>query len=316
MNKTLKNYRQDLHRIPELGYEVYKTKAYITGILKQYDCEITEVCGTGICAYFHAKDPKKEIKNETIAFRSDMDGLPVREMTNKPYQSLHEGCMHACGHDGHMAMLLALAGEINQRLQTLSKNVLLIFQPAEETIGGAKDICDTEILKKYSVRKIYGFHLWPMLEKNAVGSRPNEFMAKSSEIDIEINGRSAHIACAEQRIDALAIGCRYVNDLYAMVKNELPEKEYRLLGFGRMTSGTARNVVSASTLLQGTLRCFHPDTFNFIISRMDEIAKSYEKVYSCTISISHTTGFPPVINDPKLFLEAKESLKRIQFSYP
>lgn len=313
MNETLKTYRRDLHRIPELGFDLYQTKEYLLKILRQYDCEITEVCHTGICAFFRLKDPDDQNHAETIAFRSDMDGLPVLERNQVPYCSIHDGCMHACGHDGHMAMLLALAGEIDRRREELNSNVLLIFQPAEETKGGARDICETGILSRYSVKRIYGFHMWPMLEKHWIGSRANEFMAKSSEIDIQIKGRSAHSAYAEQGIDALAIGCRYLNDLYDMVKHDLPEKEYRLLSFGKMTSGTVRNAVSADTLLQGTLRCFNLDTFDFILKRMHEIAKGYENALQCKISITHSTGYPPVINHPGLFDEVRSSLHDFDF---
>ncbi|HVI41082.1 MAG TPA: M20/M25/M40 family metallo-hydrolase, partial [Anaerovoracaceae bacterium] len=133
MKSLLKKYRQDLHRIPELGYEVYKTQAYILELLQQYNCEVSEVCGTGVCAFFQSREENGKGRNRehTIALRSDMDGLPVIEETGAAYCSIHEGAMHACGHDGHMAMLLALAGELDQIIHTLPHNVLLIFQPAE-----------------------------------------------------------------------------------------------------------------------------------------------------------------------------------------
>lgn len=315
MKSLLKQYRQDLHRIPELGFEVYKTKAYILEQLNQYDCEIVEVCGTGVCAFFQSREENGTGRKRegTIALRSDMDGLPVAEETGAPYASIHQGAMHACGHDGHMAMLLAVAGEVSRIIHTLPCNVLLIFQPAEETTGGAGDICATGILQKYGVKKIYGFHLWPMLEKHAVGTRANEFMAKSSDIDIVIHGKSAHCARAEEGIDALEAGCRMVGELYRMEKEELPDSEYRLLKFGKMESGTVRNAISAKTVIEGSVRCFHEDTGSYLFKRMEEIAASYEKEYGCKITFERSDGHPAVINDPELFEEAKDILSDYQF---
>ena len=191
MKEKVGEYRRALHRIPELGFEVDKTRAYILDILQQYDCEITEIHG-GVCAFFRSKENYGTGKgrDNTVALRSDMDGLPVAEETDLPYRSAHEGAMHACGHDGHMAMLLAVAGELSRMIHTLPHNVLLIFQPAEETTGGAGDICASGVLQKYNVKRIYGFHLWPMLGKHVIGSRAGEFMAKSSELDIRIEGKA------------------------------------------------------------------------------------------------------------------------------
>ena len=315
MKDLLKKYRRDLHRIPELGFEEYITQSYITEQLQQYSCEIGQVCGTGVYAFFQSRedDGKGNPREHTMAIRSDMDALPVAEESGASYCSVHAGIMHACGHDGHMAMLLGLAHELNQIIHTLPHNVLLLFQPAEETTGGAKDICATGLLSKYGVKRIYGFHLWPMLEKNVIGSRANEFMAKSSELDIIIEGKSAHCANSEQGIDALAIGCELINELYQMEKKEIPASEYRLLKFGRMESGTVRNAISAKTVIQGSVRCFHEDIGDFIFRRMEEISKSYEQKYGCRITFKRNDGHPAVINDQKLFEEAKVLLADYAF---
>lgn len=309
MKELLTKYRRELHRIPEIGFEVFKTREYIVGHLREYDCEITEVCG-GVCAFFRSREEegKGRERDNTVALRSDMDALPITEETGAPYRSVHEGVMHACGHDGHMAMLLALAAELDKTIHTLPHNVLLIFQPAEETTGGAGDMCATGFLSKYRVKRIYGFHLWPALGKNVIASRPNEFMAKASELDIIIQGKSIHCANAGEGIDALAIGCELVCELYRMEKQEIPESEYRLLKFGKMESGTARNVISANTVLQGSVRCFNEETGNFLFHRIEEIAASCEEKYRCGITFKRTDGHPALINDPRLFEETKELL--------
>jgi hippurate hydrolase len=312
MREKVVEYRRELHRIPELGFELYETRAYILEKLRPYRCEISEVAG-GICAFFPSADVNGSIRESTIALRADMDALPVTEQTGVSYCSVHEGVMHACGHDGHMAMLLAVAGELDQIIQTLSHNVLLIFQPAEETTGGAGAICESGILQKYRVKRIYGFHLWPMLRKNAVGSRANEFMAKSSELDIIIEGKSAHCANAEQAIDALVIGCELLGELYRMEREELPPSEYRLLKFGKMDSGTVRNAISGKTVLEGSVRCFHEETGGFLFRRIGEIAAAYEKKYGCRITTVRSDGHPAVINDPRLFEESRALLSEHDF---
>lgn len=312
MLKFVKKYRRDLHQIPELGYEEYKTKEYILSVLKGHGCEITELCTTGVCAYFAGQGTKGDGQSQepltTIAFRSDMDGLPVYENTGASYQSLHEGKMHACGHDGHMAMLLALAGEIQKNLHRLTHNVLLIFQPAEESPGGAQCICQSGILAKYQVERIFGFHLWPMIEAGVVASREKELMAMASEIDIEIKGVSAHCARAEEGIDALFIGCQMVSSLYDMVQNELPPETFRLLKFGAMTSGRVRNTIADQTVLQGSLRSFSQETFRFIMGRIKEIATGFENQYGCIITMKISEGYPPVLNDPALFASTFQQL--------
>lgn len=312
MKDKVNEYRQELHRIPEIGFELYKTRAYIIEKLRPYRCEITEVAG-GICAFFQSEDENGGKCVNTIALRADMDALPVREETGVPFSSVHDGVMHACGHDGHMAMLLAVAGELDRCIHNLPHNVLLIFQPAEETTGGAGDICESGILQKYNVKRIYGFHLWPMLRKNVVGTRAGEFMAKSSEIDIIIEGKSAHCANAEQAVDALAIGCELVGELYRMEKEELPSSEYRLLKFGKMDSGTVRNAISGRTTLEGSVRSFHEETGIFLFRRIGEIAAAYEEKYGCGIKIERSDGHPAVINDPQLYEEVKELLADHEF---
>ena len=169
-------YRRDLHQIPELGFYVYKTSAYIRSILDKLSCQVEEIVKTGLIAYFDFG------KSETLAFRADMDALPIQEETGLPYASKHDGCMHACGHDGHMAAMLGFAKVLENYKKTgqdMPYNALLLFQPAEETIDGALRICGTHIFDHYNIRAIFGLHLWPMLSKGEIASRPGPMMAQS-----------------------------------------------------------------------------------------------------------------------------------------
>ena len=311
-----KQYRQDLHRIPELDFDLKKTHDYVYDILMKMDCEITIVAETGICAFFNFG------KRDAVAFRSDMDALPIRETTYAPYASQHEGCMHACGHDGHMAILLAFANCLQEMMDGRSgklirkggvppTNVLLIFQPAEETTGGARDICKEGILEQYNVRRIFGFHLWPFLDKGVISSISGPMMSKSSEINIDIEGKSSHCTAAGEGIDALYIGSQYLLQLYAMP--EIGEDKPSILKFGKMESGDVRNAISSHTRLEGTLRCLYLETFDTIIGKMEEYAHMMEEAYNCKFNVYHSPGYPPVTNDDRLYVRAASILSDLDF---
>lgn len=295
MQETLIAHRRALHRIPELGRELPLTFQYIKGCLEKMDCTLLLPGGYAILAYFDAG------KTDTIAFRSDMDALPIQEQTGFPFASVHPGKMHACGHDGHMAMLLGLAQFINDHRENLVHNVLLVFQPAEETSGGAKDICDTGVFQKYHVTRIFGIHLWPDLPAGVVGSKSGPLMARASEVTVDILGKSAHIAKASQGIDALFTGVKLVDRLYTMMGEELSKDGMRSFLFGRMESGTVRNAVSAHTHIEGTLRTFLDEEFFLIQRRAGEIAKALAEDSGCQITVHFSEGYPPVCNDPELF---------------
>ena len=207
--KLLTLHRRELHKIPELGRDLPKTKAYIKSVLDQLDCQVVEVMESGLYAYFDRG------KDTTTAFRADMDALPVTEVNQADYTSLHEGRMHACGHDGHMAMVLTMAQYVDTQKE-LPANVLCIFQPAEETTGGAKEICETGVLETYHVDRIFGVHMWPFLEAGRICSKGGPMMPRSSEITIEVFGRTSHATAPENGIDALLIGCRYIEEIYAL----------------------------------------------------------------------------------------------------
>lgn len=302
--KSMLAFRHDLHKIPELDRNLPKTKAYITSVLSELACELTFPIESAVCAYFDNGSP------QTVAFRTDMDALPVTENTGLPFASTHAGNMHACGHDGHMAMMLALALEVDKTIKTLPNNVLLIFQPAEETSGGARDICETGILKKYNVSHIFGMHLWPALPCGQVATRRGDMLAKSSELNVDIFGKSTHIARAWEGNDALLAGVRFINEAYKMNETEIAPDENRLLKFGMLNSGTVRNAISAKSEIRGSLRSFAPSTFDFMKGRLYEIASDIEKTTGCTFEITLSEGYPAVINHDGLYNALKDYYKQ------
>lgn len=189
---TIIENRRNLHQIPEIELTTQKTAQYIKNILDLYDCKIDHPIPNSVTAYF---DNKKE---NTIVFRSDMDALPMEENTDLEFKSTN-GCMHACGHDGHMAMVL----EIAKYAKESNYNVLLLFQPGEEKPGGAKPIIDTQFFKQFNIAAIYGTHIYPELEKGKVYTRSNEMMAGGCEFEILVKGKASHAAQPQNGINAL-----------------------------------------------------------------------------------------------------------------
>lgn len=285
--------RRALHRIPELDRKLPKTMEYLRHSLEGLNCVIFSPMESALCAYFDFGAEK------TIAFRSDADALPITEVSEVPYASCHAGKMHACGHDGHMAIALELARRISKK-KTLSRNVLILFQPAEETTGGAKDLCDTGIFLKYNVEAIFGLHLWPGVPAGEIFSRRNEMMSRSCEVKVTITGKSAHIAKAYEGVDAMVAGVEFYQRVRAM-EQALPKDVFRILNFGKFRSGAVCNAISGETTLEGTLRAFQDQVFFSLQDGIRSIGRDIACTSGCTVDIHMNDGYPAVINPPALY---------------
>ncbi len=285
--------RRALHRIPELDRDLPETMAYLQSALTGLNCRIFAPMEGALCAWFDFG------RADAIAFRSDADALPITERTGAEYASRHPGRMHACGHDGHMAILLELARRLSRKAG-LPHNVLLIFQPAEETTGGARELCETGILEDYRVKAVFGLHLWPGLAAGVIASRKNELMARSGEVTVDIHGTSAHIARAAEGRDALAAGVELYRRAAALERG-LPAGVFRLLKFGKFQSGTVRNALSAHTRMEGSLRAFQDDVFVFLRDGLRDIGKEIERESGCTVDLRVSEGYPAVLNPPDLY---------------
>lgn len=325
--KKLTCHRRNLHMIPEIDRYLPKTKTYILSVLEPLDCTLTFMCGSGICAFFDFG------QDHAIAFRADMDALPVDEANECDYVSQHPGFMHACGHDGHMSMVITLA-EYLGTLDECSHNVLLIFQPAEETLGGADEICKSDILQDYNVKAVFGTHMWPMSEKGVITTRPGALMPRSAEINIDINGTAAHGTSPAEGLDALYITSEYVMKLYELhskmpgavprfeegtgslnyIPADSPDKR-TVIHLGKMVSGYARNIVSDYSHLLGTLRAYDDETFAKLVNMMTDLLREIEEKYGCTTSFSRSEGYPPVINDSKLYADITPVLEAMGDEY-
>jgi hippurate hydrolase len=195
--------------------------------------------------------------------------------------------------------LLELARRISKKTN-LNRNILLVFQPAEETIGGARDICESGIFKKYAVEAIFGLHLWPGLEAGVVASRKNELMSRSSEVTVDIFGKAAHIAKSAEGVDALAAMVEYYSAVTAMEK-ALPDHIFRLLKFGKLQSGQVRNVISAHSRMEGSLRAFQDDIFDGLKDGLYKAAADVEEKFGCTVQLTFSEGYPAILNPEDLY---------------
>ncbi len=285
--------RRALHRIPELEWDLPETVAYVKGALAGLGCRVWEPLPNAVCAYFDFGQAT------ALAFRGDMDALPVAERNTHDFVSVHPGNMHACGHDGHTAILLELARRLAKKA-SLPHNVLLIFQPGEESPGGAERICNTGVLEEYAVEAIFALHIWPGLEKGVLASREQEMMSRSSEVDVEIFGRSAHVAKAACGADALMAGAEFCRRAAAMEK-ALPPEIFRLLKFGRFESGTVRNAISAHTQICGTLRAFQDEIFDGMLRALFRIADEVGAEFDCRVAVRTKNGYPAVMNPAPLY---------------
>ena len=292
--------RRALHQIPELELELPKTMEYIHASLTGLNCRVFSPAGSSLCAFFDFG------ADHAIAFRADCDALPILEKNDHAYASTHPGCMHACGHDGHTAILLELARRLNGK-KALEHNVLLIFQPGEESPGGAAPICKTGILSQYKVTSIFGLHLWPGLSKGIVFSRENELMSRCSEVNIDIYGKSAHIAKAAEGCDATEAAANILLQAYEMERSYGADV-YRLLKFGKLHSGTARNALSAHCHMEGSLRSFRPEVFADMQQKLHCICADAESQFGCKVEIHFAEGYPAVMNDPALLQKVQKLL--------
>ena len=231
--------RQALHRIPEIGFDLFETHAFILRALSQYHPDRIDVlAGTGIKVVYLTPGATK-----TIALRADMDGIPTTEQNDVPYVSTHPGCMHGCGHDGHMTMLLMAARLIHENRDKLKHNVVLLFQPAEEGKGGAKVMIQEGALENPHVDRIYGMHLWPSVPADKIGVRWGPMMAQTCEFELIVHGKSAHGASPQMGVDAIVTAAELITLLQTAITRNVDPHQDALLTIGKIRGGVAHNVI-------------------------------------------------------------------------
>lgn len=298
----VQNLRRQLHQIPELGFELPKTSSFIEDELKTLGYDPIRVARTGWIAVCPG------LTEEAVAFRADMDGLTVTEATQVGFASRHSGQMHACGHDGHMALLLGFARELRTGTPP-PQTVVLIFQPAEEGPGGARVIMESGILEELKVRRIYGIHLYPSLPEGRIGLASGAFMARNGEFDIRISGHSAHGAQPHQGRDALAAGAALVGEIQSIGSRFLDPLSPFVVNVGTFQAGEARNIIAGSAILTGTIRSFDETTYETIKAKLGDMTRGIGQSYGVEGDLTVRDYYPEVYNDPGLTQEILDLLR-------
>jgi amidohydrolase len=285
--------RRELHRIPELGFREEKTSAYVADYLKKEGLRVaTGIARTGVVGTLETGRP-----GPTLLVRADMDALPIHEETGLPFTSGHPGAMHACGHDGHMAMGLVTATVMNQIKDRISGTIKFVFQPAEEGPGGAKPMVDAGVMDHPHVDYALGCHIWPTIPEGTVGIRAGELMAAMFSFDITIKGRGGHGAMPHLCVDALDVGCQVVAALQRIVSRKMNPLRPTVVTVGRFRAGTAFNVIPETAHLSGTARTFDTTTWRRWPDIIETVVKGVCDSMGAGYEATFEQGYPPTIND-------------------
>lgn len=296
MVEELRQIRRDLHKIPELGLKEYKTSAYIREKLEGFGItELETWLETGVVAVIRGKG-----KKEAVAFRADMDALPVTEQTGCDFTSEHVGCMHACGHDGHVTVLLGFAKYLQEHKDELENDVVLIFQPAEEGPGGAQLLVDAGLFEKHPVRCIIGCHIFPQVPQGKVACRKGAMMARNGEVDVHIYGESAHGAQPQLGHDAVLAAGAVITGLHTILSRNVSPLDSGVLTFGAIYGGEACNIIAKEVKLEGTMRAFSDEAYETMTKRVQEAAAGIAAGYGCKGEAVFRHMYRVVDNDPKL----------------
>ncbi|MBB6693081.1 amidohydrolase [Cohnella xylanilytica] len=285
-------WRRYLHRHPELSFREHRTSAWIAEKLEAWGLEVRRgVAGTGLVARLTGGRPGR-----TIALRADIDALPIQDEKTSEYASSVPGVMHACGHDGHTAELLAVARYYSLHREETAGTRVFLFQPAEETLpGGAVGMIADGALD--GVDAVYGVHLWTPFPSGAAATRPGPFMASPDEFEVEIVGRGGHGGLPHQSVDALVAGAHLVVALQTIVSRNVDPLESAVVSVGMLNAGSARNVIAERCTLAGTVRTFTPEARAHIRQRIEEVARHVGAMHGAEAKVAYYEGYPPVVND-------------------
>ncbi len=296
LQNQLVEWRRSIHQKPELGFQETITADFIARKLQEWQIpHKTQIAQTGIVATIEGKRPGK-----VLAIRADMDALPIQEENQVPYRSIHDGKMHACGHDGHVAIALGVAYYLSQHCQDILGTVKIIFQPAEEGPGGAKPMVEAGVLKNPDVDAIIGLHLWNNLPLGTIGVRSGALMAAVECFRCTVLGKGGHGAMPEQTIDSIVVASQVVNALQTIVARNINPLDSAVVTVGTLHGGTALNVIADTTTMSGTVRYFKPQLEPVIRKRVEEIIAGVCQSHGATYDLDYWQLYPPTINHPEI----------------
>ena len=286
-------WRRQIHQHPELGFAETLTAQLIHEKLTQWDIpHETGIAETGIVAIVQGNGP-----GPVLAIRADMDALPIEEKNDLDYKSQHPGKMHACGHDGHVAIALGTAHYLANHRHTFSGTVKFIFQPAEEGPGGAKPMIDAGVLQNPDVDALIGLHLWQQLPLGTLGVREGALMAAVETFDCRILGRGGHGAIPQQTVDSIVITAQIITALQTIVARNLNPIDSAVVTVGTFHAGTACNVIADTAQISGTVRYFNSQYADYFDRRIEQIISSICTMHGATYQLNYSKLYPPVIND-------------------
>lgn len=303
------SWRRDLHQIPELNLELPRTSKYIRDKLDEMGIEYhTLINGNAVVGIIRGDQEGK-----TIALRADMDALPILEETGLPFASTN-GCMHACGHDGHVAMLLGAAKILSKSRNKLKGNVKLFFQPGEEYPGGALPMIKEGCMENPNVDAVIGLHAGLIskdVEKGKIGVSYGPMMASMDRIFIKIKGKGSHGAYPEESVDPISIAAEVISALQRIISREIRAVEPAVLSITRIQGGFNQNIIPDKVELEGTVRTFNNETRKFIAKRIEEITKGITQAMRADYELQYDFKYPPLINSEEFTRFFVESAKKI-----
>lgn len=302
MNNFFYEVRSKLHQMPEIALEEYETSKFIRNFLNELEIKY-ETIGTSTVAMFKGE------KDKWIAYRADIDALPLQEENNTEYKSKNNGMMHACGHDGHTTNLLYFAKYIKKEIdkgKKLKKSVMLIFQAGEEGKGGAKIIAETEFFKTKKFEGLFALHVSPDIGEGKIAASSGYLSFQNINLDIEIIGKGCHGAQPQKGIDSILIGAKLVEAYQSIVSRNIDPFKSVILTIGSFKAGTVRNIIPEKVELLGTIRLQDISLIDFIKQRIENINKGFEISYGVKINMNFQPFYPPVYNSEELFEKIKK----------
>ncbi len=291
LKKTIIETRRDFHKHPELSFQEKRTSKIVAEKLESFGINVQRNIGkTGVVGTL-----KGNSRGNTIAFRADMDALPIQETSNLPYKSINDGVMHACGHDAHTAMLLGAAEALSSMKDSIKGTIKFIFQPAEEGFGGAKFMIEDGAIE--NVDEIYAMHVWNYQKSGTIGIKSGPVMAAADIFTIKIKGIGGHGAAPQGTIDCIIVASHLIQAIQTIVSRNTNPLESTAITVGQINGGYNFNIIADELTLKGTTRAYTEKNKELIKKRLTEIIKGVGKTFGAQITLDYKDGYPPVIND-------------------
>jgi hippurate hydrolase len=293
LHNEIKAWRHDLHAHPELRYDVHRTAASVADKLKSFGCDevVPGIGRTGVVGVIRGRKPG----NKVLGLRADMDALPLEEETDLPYKSTVPGKMHACGHDGHTAMLLGAAKYLAET-RNFAGTAVVIFQPAEEGGAGAAAMIKDGLISRFGIDEVYGMHNYPGIPLGQFAIRHGAIMAAADHIEIDIEGRGGHAARPHFAVDTILVACQIINQLQSIVSRNVDPLESAVVSVCMFQAGHTDNVIPQHAKLKGTARSLNPRVRDLLRKRFTEVVEGTAQLYGATAKIAYHTGYPVLVN--------------------